>query len=100
MCVSREEFWDAVRHECAEHEAKAGQYDRCRAALSEVTQYRDELHGQLEVYEELEIERLDAVRAEAVMRAELDDKWSALTWLAIVGGAALASFGAGLAVGL
>lgn len=98
--VSRRTFWEAVRTECAEQEAKASQYDVCRANLSEVTQYRDELHGQIDVYQQLEKERLDAVRAEALMRRELEERWKTTTWLMLVGGGVLLGLGGGILISL
>ena len=93
-CVTPEVFFEAVEHECRESAAKASQYDRCRGALAEMTQYRDELHGQIQVYEKLEKERLDAVRAEAVLR----ERWTWKTWVVLVGAAALTGFGVGIAL--
>jgi hypothetical protein len=100
MTVTRDAFWEAVRTECSEMDAKASQYDRCRASLSELTQYRDELHGQITVYQQQEAKCLDTVRAEAVLRKELDDRWGWPTWLGVAVGALVVGFGAGVIIGI
>ena len=98
--MTPEVFWEAVQFECRESEAKAREYDRCRANLSEVTQYRDELHGQIEILEGLSEERLEAVRSEAVLKAKLESRLSPVTWIAISASALLLGFGAGFVAGL
>jgi len=72
----------------------------CRESLANTGHHRDELVGALGVYKDLEAERLDAIRSEALLRKELEDRWSLTSWLLVVGGAALVGFGTGVVVGL
>ena len=100
MTITPDVFHEAVLAQCAEDVAKANQFERCRANLSEVRQYRDELQGQLDVFEGIDEKRLELVRREALLQAELDRRWEWSTWALLVGASALVGFGAGFAVGL
>jgi hypothetical protein len=79
MCVSKHDFREAVRAECRDYQAKAGQYDVCRAHLAKQVSAFDQCRGQLAVLVDIDRRRIEA----EIKAAEGYSVWSVLTGVVV-----------------
>ena len=70
MCVTKADFREAVHAECKDHKARSEQYANCRDLLAAQTRAKDVCAGQLQVFEAVDLARIDAERR--AERAEIE----------------------------
>ena len=79
MCVTKQDFREALRAECRDALAKAGQYDTCRAHLAKQVSAFDQCRGQLAVLVDVDRRRIEA----EIKAAEGYSVWSVLTGVVV-----------------
>jgi hypothetical protein len=95
MCVTRAQYWEAVRLECAEAEAKAAEFSACRSELGRVAAENNRLRGQLESFAGVDAQRIALVARLAEVQAERDSRWSSFAF----GGGIVGGIAAGFVTG-
>lgn len=99
MCVTRAQYWQAVKLECKEASAKASQYDTCRQMLDDVRVQRDTAQGALLEYRGLDAQRLELIRKVEQQRLELEQRWHTLAVVGIAAASILLGGVVGYGVG-